>query len=284
MQSETVPLWLTFINKDDEAPDLSFIFKVGDDLRKDILTLQMLRVMDSLWKEVGLDLHLFPYSVVATGVNSGLIEVVPKSRTLADIHKTYGGVAAAVVKSSSLQNWLKTGASNELYEKKVQNFILSCAGYSVATYVLGIGDRHNDNIMVTDTGNIFHIDFSRMMGDVMKFAGVERETTPFVLTPDFVEVMGGVKSDGFAQFIKLCCKAYNVVRKHTKLFISLFSIMLETGIPRLQSGKDLRYLRTALQVGKTNLEAEKHFERLIHQSFDNVRARLNFAVHILANP
>ena len=64
----------------------------------------------------------------------------------------------------------------------------------------------------------------------MKFAGVERETAPFVLTPDFVEVMGGGKSEGFKEFVRLCCQAYNVVREHARLFLSLFSIMCEMGL------------------------------------------------------
>ena len=102
--------------------------------------------------------------------------------------------------------------------------------------------------MVTDEGNLFHIDFSRMMGDVMKFAGVERETAPFVLTPDFVEVMGGPKSHGFSSFVALSCRAYNIVRKHANLIVSLFLITLETGIPRLDHEKDMLYLKTALQV------------------------------------
>lgn len=67
-------------------------------------------------------------------------------------------------------------------------------------------------------GNLFHIDFGHILGNYKSFMGISKEWVPFVLTPDFLYVMGtsGKKSSpNFQKFqvqrIKMhhvCCNKH----------------------------------------------------------------------------
>ena len=70
-----LPLWLVFENADPNGKDLYVIFKDGDDLRQDMLTLQMFRIMDNIWRRSNLNLGMIPYGCISTGDEIGFIEV-----------------------------------------------------------------------------------------------------------------------------------------------------------------------------------------------------------------
>jgi len=283
MDSAKRPLWLVFVNADESGDDILVIFKAGDDLRQDLLTLQIIKIMDKWWKQKGLHLHMNPYNCVSTGDGVGMIEVVLNSATHAEIVHTKGG-AKAVYKKEPLLEWLKEqNPSDKDFQQAQQNFCYSCAGYCVVTYVLGIGDRHNDNVMITKKGDLFHIDFGHFLGHFKKFAGMNRETSPFVFTQMYAHVLGGVDSALYKQFLSLACQAYNIVREYGHLMMTLFMLMLETGIEELESVEDVAWLQKTLKLDYTVQKANDHFTQLTKESLENQRQLLSDYIHIVAH-
>ncbi|KAI4460968.1 phosphatidylinositol kinase [Holotrichia oblita] len=250
MDSKMKPLWIVFENADEFAQDVCIIFKNGDDLRQDMLTLQMLRIMDKIWKKEGLDLRMNPYNCISLEYRIGMIEVVLNAETIANIQKEKGTfTVSSAFRKGSLLAWLKDHNNTEAQLRKaITEFTLSCAGYCVATYVLGVADRHSDNIMIKKTGQLFHIDFGHILGHFKEKFGFKRERVPFVLTHDFVHVINkGQKNNlEFKMFQEYCEKAFLILRKHGSLILSLFAMMISTGLPELSSEKDLNYLKETL--------------------------------------
>jgi len=142
-------------------------------LQQDQLTIQLIRIMNKMWLAERLDLKMVTFNCVPTGYKSGMIELVSEAETLRKIQVECGLTGS--FKDRPIAEWLgKQNPSPLEYQSAVRNFTLSCAGYSVATYVLGICDRHNDNIMLKTSGHLFHIDFGKFLGDAQMFGNFKR--------------------------------------------------------------------------------------------------------------
>uniref|UniRef100_A0A671L7Q3 Phosphatidylinositol 4,5-bisphosphate 3-kinase catalytic subunit delta isoform n=1 Tax=Sinocyclocheilus anshuiensis TaxID=1608454 RepID=A0A671L7Q3_9TELE len=228
MDSKMKPLWLMYKDKYDHV---GIIFKNGDDLRQDMLTLQMIQLMDVLWKTEGLDLR-------------------------------------------------------DKLDQAIEEFTLSCAGYCVATYVLGIGDRHSDNIMIRETGQLFHIDFGHFLGNFKSKFGINRERVPFILTYDFVHVIQEGRtnnSEKFERFRECCEQAYKILCRNGTLFVNLFALMKAAGLPELSSSKDIQYLKDSLALGKSEEEALKNFKVKFNEALrESWKTKVNWMMHSFA--
>lgn len=94
--------------------------------------------------------------MIAFTVDDGLLQFVPNSKTITKIKTDY---------NEKIDAYLKEGTNDENdYLIKLDNYIRSCAGYCIATYLLGIGDRHLENLMIDKDGKFFHIDFGFIFG------------------------------------------------------------------------------------------------------------------------
>ncbi|KAI9921537.1 hypothetical protein PsorP6_000178 [Peronosclerospora sorghi] len=283
MDSAKKPLWLVFENAEEGGDPVTVMFKAGDDVRQDCLTLQLIRLMDEMWRDEGLDLAMEPYKCVATSPMTGILQMVPNSVTTAEVHRRDGMMGT--FKDPSFSDWILANNPDPRSRKAaIDLFGRSCAGYCVATCVLGIGDRHNDNIMIASSGRYFHIDFGHFLGHLKYYKlGIRRERTPFVFTNEMAYVLGGVEGKDFAKFVDTACTAYCVLRKQMHLLVSLLLLMVPADMPELTGRDDINHIVTTLAPEVSDERARESFEQTIHFCLDNRFKRFDNYLHNIAH-
>ena len=245
-------------NPHEEKEYMNIMFKYGDDLRQDQLILQMINFMDSLLKKVHLNYELnyefTSYKVLATSKSDGFVEFVPNSRTIFDILKKYNNVIMSYYKEIS-------GNDETILKKYLDSYINSCAGYCVVTYILGIGDRHLENLMIDNRGRLFHIDFGFILGKDPKPA-----PPPIKLCQEMVDVMGGKGSSQYEEFKQKCVNAYWVLRENARVIVNMFYLMIDSGIPELNDIENLYKLHEKFVPGFSKQDASISFLTNLEES------------------
>ncbi|CAG59928.1 uncharacterized protein GVI51_H04433 [Nakaseomyces glabratus] len=232
------------------------VIKYGsDDLRQDAIMEQVFQQVNKIFgKDVEMrrsDLHMRTYNVVPLGPKAGLIEFVNNSLSLhsilTDIHKddNYSWLEARrsmkdVQSKSDKERILTYLDITKKISPKFRNFFFNSfidangwicakrkytkgvATSSMVGYILGLGDRHLNNILIdTTTGEPIHIDLGIAFdqGRLLKIP----ELVPFRLTRDIIDGFGITGVEGI--FRRTCEQVLNVLSRDSEKVMCVLNIL-----------------------------------------------------------
>lgn len=248
---------------------LSAIVKCGDDLRQELMATQLLEMFKLIWQEEGVDLSVQPYKIVCLSNDSGLIEPILNTVSLHQIKKN---------SNKSLRDYFVDeygGVDTDEFKRAQRNFMQSCAAYCLISYLLQVKDRHNGNILLHADGHLIHIDFGFILSISPKNLGFEQ--SPFKLTPEFVDVMGGPSSELWPEFKHLLLEGLKAARKHMDRIINIVEIMRSSSqLPCFRNGCSgtVRNLRNRFHMNLTEQELERKVEQLVQDSLNSFSTKL----------
>ncbi|KAI5956886.1 TEL1 [Candida jiufengensis] len=227
-----------------------------DDLRQDSIMEQVFQKVQHIFandKECNKrSLSIRTYNAVPLGPNSGIIEFVPNSVSLIDVIRPYHlkhdklkiEKAREMMKNAQNKDKIERLQEFQKIESKIQpvlrfffqdHFLTSdkwfeskikythgVATTSIVGHMLGLGDRHCNNILLDkQTGEPIHIDLG-VSFDQGKSLPIP-ETVPFRLTRDIVDGFGITGVEGV--FKKSCEHTLRVLRENKDHIISILDVL-----------------------------------------------------------
>jgi hypothetical protein len=260
--SNTKPIIIPYITSEHTCDKIMY---KNEDMKRDKIISNIIHIFDRLLKQEEGEYYIQKYKVLPLDRDSGIVEIVDNSVTLSELKKKLN---FSILNYIIDKNPTKTG--KEIRER----FTKSSAAYCILTYILGIGDRHLDNIMVSNEGILFHIDYSYILSN-NPTANNHKEIR---ITNDIIDALGGKSSDNYKEFHKQCIVIYNCARRHINLFHNMFSILTE-----FYSGFTIDYIRNEIikkfDKESCDKDASLHIVTKINSSKDSYDQYLRDMCH-----
>lgn len=237
----------------------ALLCKPKDDLRKDQRLMEFNAMINrALKKDASCSkrrLYIKTYAVTPLNEECGLIEWIDKLKTLRDIliggYKeknvsiNYGELKVLLADASSatdksrvhiftdivlgkfppiFHEWfIEQFPSPESWFPARLRYTRSCAVMSVVGHVLGLGDRHGENVLFEETnGGTFHVDFNCLFDKGLTFD--KPELVPFRLTHNMIDAFGAYGYEG--PFRKSCELALGILRQHEDTLMTILETFL----------------------------------------------------------
>ncbi|EFC47314.1 predicted protein [Naegleria gruberi] len=106
---------------------------------------------------------------------------------------------------------------NQWYQNRL-NFVKTAAVWSMVGYIVGLGDRHSENILIdTNNGDTIHVDLA-MLFESGRLLNIP-EKVPFRLTRNMIDGMGVT---GYEGAFRLTCEAtLELLRKNNETLLNV---------------------------------------------------------------
>lgn len=163
----------------------------------------------------------------------------------------------------------KFKSPGKIFERRFA-YTISVAVSSIIGYILGIGDRHVQNILIDiKTAEVIHIDFGIAFesGKLLPHP----ELIPFRLTRDIVAPMGVSAVDGI--FRKTCEKTLEILRENEKTLTTILEVLLYDPMYTWSVGAKLARARQLGDNWEVNKEEENH-DAMATRALQRVQAKL----------
>jgi serine/threonine-protein kinase ATR len=233
-KSKEKPKKLTFVGDDGKLYPFLCKSERRGDLRKDSRLMEFGVMVNQLLQKCPdarrRNLEVRTFNVVILKEDCGLIEWVPNTKGMKNIiddlwrHQRPGAVQSvrdvkeildtckskyeAFIKQvlprhpPILHRWFSLNADPSVWLSKRLLFTRSQALWSMLGYIVGLGDRHGENILVDqESGRMVHVDFDCLFGKGMSLE--TPECVPFRLTQNCVAAMGVTGVEGV---FRNCCE------------------------------------------------------------------------------
>jgi phosphatidylinositol 4-kinase len=260
--------------------------KSNDDLRQEVFVMQMIHYYKSVFVNASLPIWLRTYRILSTSKDTGIIEFLIDSTSMDGLKKTEGYPLEGGLRAYFENTY---GSSDGKSFKAAQrNFMLSLVGYSLVSYLLGLKDRHNGNIMIDVRGRLIHIDFGFAMG-MAPGHEFSFERAPFKMTQDYIDVMGGSKAECFAEFKRLFVAGFEAARKNSQIALGLVEIMMYKSNypcfsgPRYGGRKGIIGFKRRLMLTTPDNEIRSKVLGLIQQSIDSTGTWIYDRFQLMSN-
>lgn len=264
MDSACKPTIIPFYYYENNTKKINKIMFKSEDVRKDQIITKIIKLMKIiLLTEENLDLDIINYNVIPTSKCEGIIEIVDKAETVYNILEK---------QKMTIQNFIMEHNKDKRVTEIRDKFIKSTASYCVISHLLGIGDRHLDNIMISESGSLFHIDFGYILGNDPKYS-----SSSIRITPDILDAMGGANSVGYIEFQRLCTQIFNCLRRHVNLFTNLLLMLVDNNgvsIEKLEHEIIKRF-----EPGESTIEAKMHLVNKMNNSTGTIEYKIIDITH-----